>query len=243
MWLDDEAPSHIVVELLDALAEIGLHHLDADAGHVITQAGFLGQHRFGLDEILRPMIGKDAMDDAVVLGPIPRPVDVDAVGPRLRLELLEIVAKVRERVLLDGRCQLAQLLPFDKAVHLPVTLLAQVPEAFVMHLRMARRIDETHRRLVVIDGLAVVKLRSAWLGLGCGRAQRPGCSLTVAQPLATGAACRAVIGRVQFLMEQGRQTILCAARFIRSGHAASPFSTWAIWRNLSGSPSRSAQPF
>ena len=48
MWLGG-----FVVELLDALAEIGLDHLDAAAVEERAHAAFLGQHRLALDEGVR----------------------------------------------------------------------------------------------------------------------------------------------------------------------------------------------
>src|SRR6516162_2861358 len=60
-WHDDMARIFIV-ELLDSLAEIGFDDLDADRGHVVPKAAFLGQHRPALDQRLGAMILKDAVD-------------------------------------------------------------------------------------------------------------------------------------------------------------------------------------
>ncbi|GAA0210620.1 hypothetical protein GCM10009081_26490 [Brevundimonas nasdae] len=145
-------------------------------------------------------------------------------------------------MLLDGGGELAQVLPFGQAMHLPVALLAQVPESFVVHFRVTGRIDEALRSLIVVDGFAMIELRAAGLRLRRGRLKRPGCCFAMAQTLAAATARAAIVGRVQIFVKQGRQAILCAAWFLRSAHAASPFRIWAMWRNWSGSPSRSAHP-
>ena len=117
----------LVVELLDALAEIGFDHLDADRRHVVPEAAFLGQHRLALDQRLGAVIAEDAVNNPVVLGSVTRPMHVNAVRARVILELFQILVEMGERVLLDRRGERAQLLPFGNAVHLAVALLPQIP--------------------------------------------------------------------------------------------------------------------
>ena len=69
----------LIVELLDALAEIGLDHLDPDRSHVGPEAALLGQHRLALDQRLGAVVAEDAVHDAVVLGGVACPMHVDAV--------------------------------------------------------------------------------------------------------------------------------------------------------------------
>src|SRR6202000_2382972 len=69
-----------IVELLDSLAKIGLDDLDADTLEIGWEPAFLGQHRLRLDERFRAMIGKDAVDDTVMLRTILSPMNMDAVG-------------------------------------------------------------------------------------------------------------------------------------------------------------------
>jgi len=69
------------------------------------------------------MLVENAVDDVVVPGGVARPMHVDAVRPRIGLELLQILIELSERVLLDRRREGAQLLPFGNAMHLTVTLL------------------------------------------------------------------------------------------------------------------------
>ena len=111
------------------------------------------------------------MDDPVVLGGVARPMHVDAVRARIRLELLQILVEMGERVLLDRRSERAQLLPFGNAVHLAVALLPQIPQSLVMHLLVLGRGDEARGGLRLVDRPIAVDLGAARLRLGL-RAQR-----------------------------------------------------------------------
>ena len=111
----DDVAGRLVVELLDALAEVGLDHLDAAVLEEGPHVAFLGQHRLALDQRAR-RARQDVEDDLVVLGRVARPVHVRAVLDRVALELLEIVGEMGERVLLDRGGQRAQLFPFRNAI-------------------------------------------------------------------------------------------------------------------------------
>ncbi len=117
----------LVVELLDALAEVGLGDGDALLAQEVAHAALFREHRLALDKRRGAVVAQDAEHDRIVLGAVLRPVDVDAVGLRRRLELLEVGVEVGERVLLDRRGEAAQLLPLGQTVHLLVALGAQVP--------------------------------------------------------------------------------------------------------------------
>jgi hypothetical protein len=91
------------VELLDALAQIGLGDRDATPFKEGPHLTFLGQHRLGLHQGLRPMGAEDLVDDLVVLVRVPRPVHMHAIGRGPLLELLQVVREVRQRVLFDLR--------------------------------------------------------------------------------------------------------------------------------------------
>jgi hypothetical protein len=84
-----------VVELLDALAEVGLGHLNVALFEEPAQVAFLGQHRLALDERFWPACRQDIVDNLIVLGGVARPIHLGAVLPRPRFELLEIVGKAR----------------------------------------------------------------------------------------------------------------------------------------------------
>src|SRR5208282_2493620 len=92
---DDNMAGRLVVELLDALAEIGLDHLDATGLEERTHVAFLRQHRFALDQRLGAVRREDVVNDVVVLAGIARPMHLRAVALRLGFELLEVVRKMR----------------------------------------------------------------------------------------------------------------------------------------------------
>ena len=77
---------------------------------------------------------------------------------RIRLELIEVFVEMREGVFLDGRGQRAQILPFGHAVHLAVTLLAQIPQPLVMHLLVLGGGNEAHGRFRLDDGSIAMDL-------------------------------------------------------------------------------------
>ena len=106
------------------------------------------------------------MDDAVVLGGVARPMHVDAVRPRIGLELLQIFVEMGERVLLDRRGERAQFLPFGDAVHLAVALLPQIPKPLVVHLFVLGRGDEARGGFRLVDRPIAVDLGAARLRFG-----------------------------------------------------------------------------
>ncbi len=82
-----------VAELHDAFAKIGVRHLDSARLQVGIQVALLGQHRLRLHQAGDASIREDAMNDRIVLGGVARPVDLDAVGDSIALELLQIIGK------------------------------------------------------------------------------------------------------------------------------------------------------
>ena len=172
------------------------------------------------------------MDDAVVLGGVAAPNAHDAVRPRVRLELVEVFVEMRERMLLDGRGERAQLLPFGDAVHLAVALLPQIPQPLVVHLLVLGRGDEARRRLGLIDRAIAVDLGAARLLFGPD-AQRLRRTLGVIKTLAIGA----------WTPRHGRRALRSSRMQVGiAAHALAPLRIWAIWMNLIGTPMRSAQP-
>src|ERR1700692_2280852 len=141
----------LVVKLLDALAEIGLNHLDPDGSHVVPEAALLGQHRLTFDQRCRAVVAQDAVHNLVMLGGVACPMHVDPVRSRIGLELVEILIQMGERVLLDRRSERPKLFPFWNAVHLTVALLSQIPEPLVMHLLVLGSGDEARGSLLLVD--------------------------------------------------------------------------------------------
>ena len=102
----------LVVELLDALAEVGLDDLDA-ALQERPHLAFVGEHGFALHQDRRHSFPEDRKQS----GYAPRrraPVHLHAVGDGVALELLEVV-EVRERVLLDRRRRGCAALPIRES--------------------------------------------------------------------------------------------------------------------------------
>src|SRR5260370_34329390 len=141
----------LLVKLLDALAEIGLVHLNPDGSHVVPEAAFLGQHRLAFDQRRGVVVAQDAVHNLVMLGGVARPMHVNPIRSRIGLELVEILVEMGERVLLDRRSERPKLLPFRNAVHLAVALLSQIPEPLVVHLLMLGSGDETRGSRLLVD--------------------------------------------------------------------------------------------
>src|SRR5258707_15642622 len=95
----------LVVKLLDALAQIGLDHLNPDGSHVMPEAALLGQHRLAFDQRPRAVVAQDAVYDLVMLGRVACPMHMDPVRSRIGLELVEVLVEMGERVLLDRRSE------------------------------------------------------------------------------------------------------------------------------------------
>jgi hypothetical protein len=105
-------------------AEIGLDHLDADRRHVVPEPALLGEHRLALDERFGAVVFENAVNNAVVLRRIARPMYMDTVRACIGLELIEVLVEVGERVFLDGGGERPELFPLGNAMHLAVALLA-----------------------------------------------------------------------------------------------------------------------
>jgi hypothetical protein len=69
----NDAARVLIVELLDALAEVGFDDLYPDRRHVVAKAAFLGQHRLALDQRLGAVVAENAVDNLIVLGGVARP--------------------------------------------------------------------------------------------------------------------------------------------------------------------------
>ncbi len=148
---EHDVAGRFMSELHDAFAEIGVGHLDATLLQVGIQVALLGQHRLRLHEVSDAAIREDAMDYGVVLGGIARPVDLDAVGDGVALELLQIIGEARERMHLDGSGGVAQHLPLRDAGGLTVTLEADEPQRIIVPVNPLI-IEDEERRFVRVSG-------------------------------------------------------------------------------------------
>jgi hypothetical protein len=143
----DDVTGRLAAELDDALAEIGVGHLDAARLEVRIQVALLGQHRLGLDQPGHAALGQDAVDDGVVLGGVAGEPDLGAARPRVLLELLQVIGQPRQGGLLDARGRLAQELPVRHLRHRQVSLLPDPPHRLVVPLRARSVGDEAGGRL------------------------------------------------------------------------------------------------
>src|SRR5262249_654551 len=111
------------------------------------------EHRLTLDQGLDPVRLEDVVDHRVVLLRVPCPMDVRAELGRVGLELFEILVQVRERVLLDLRGQLAELLPFRHASDRLVAVVAHPPDEAVVGRLVYYEGDEARGPPFGIDGM------------------------------------------------------------------------------------------
>ena len=170
----DDVARWLVVELLDALAQIGLHDLDPPIREEGPHFALVGEHRLGLDQRARIARAHDVEHDLVVLGGVLGPMHVRAVARRVALEFLQVVGEMGQRVLLDRRRQRAQLFPLGKVLALPVAFLAQVPQPLVVEVEMVLGLDELRRPFGVVDALhsrAPLRICAIWMNL-IGRPRR-----------------------------------------------------------------------
>ena len=142
----------LAVELLDALAQVRLGHLDPALLEVGRHAALLLEHRLALGQGLDTVRMQDVVDHRVVLLGVPGPVDVRAELRRVGLELFEVPVQVRERVLLDLRGQLAQLLPLRNAGDRHVAVVAHPPDEAVVSGLVRLVGDEPGGQPFRIDG-------------------------------------------------------------------------------------------
>ncbi len=123
-------------------------------------------------------------------------------------------------------------------MHLPVALLPQIPEAFVMHLLVFRRADEAPGGFRLVDRSVATDLGAPRLGLG-SRPQRLRRALGVIEAATISDDGIGIVLGPQLGMQHGA----AAVDWLRySGHAPAPFRIWAMWMNFIGTPMRSAHP-
>lgn len=141
----------LMIELLDALAQIGFHHRDAARLQIVAHVALVGQHRLAFDERGHAALAHQLVDERVVLFRVRREMHDDAVFLGLIRELREVIREMRQRVFLDARCQIAQRFPLGNAVRLRVALRTQVPETLVVKRHVVGFLQERARSLRVID--------------------------------------------------------------------------------------------
>ena len=140
-WHDDVAGRYLH-KLEDAFAKVGLDHVDAVLDKIIVQMTLFGKHRLALHHLLDVVLTHDLHDDVVVLVSILCPVDMHAILLGIGLELLEVVGKMGDGVLLDEVGRFAQLLPLLKLIGKAVALGTHAPEGLVVAGYSARILIE-----------------------------------------------------------------------------------------------------
>ena len=150
----DDVARRLVGQLLDALTQVRLGHLDPAPLEVGRHAALLLEHRFALDQGLDFVGLEDVEDRGVVFVCIAGPVNVRAKLGRVCLELFEVLVQVRERVLLDLRSQLAQLLPLRNSGDRLVAILAHSPDEAVVGRLVYFKGDEPRGQSFRIDRMS-----------------------------------------------------------------------------------------
>ncbi len=116
----DDVARHLVPELDDVLAEIGLDRRDAVAFEVVVEADLLGDHRLALGHGPRPRGPADAEDDVPRLRRIAGEMHLPAGRRDLLLVALEVEVEMGERMVLDVPRRIPQRLelrqPPDRAL-------------------------------------------------------------------------------------------------------------------------------
>ena len=135
----DQVRRRLAGELHDALAEVGVHDLDAARLEVRIQAALLGEHRLALHHPPRAARREQLRHDAAERGGVRRPVHVRARLARALLEGNEQLVEVVERERLERGGALAQRLPVGHFGGRRVAAPSQVPHRRVVLRQLAAR--------------------------------------------------------------------------------------------------------
>ena len=106
----------LAFQLDDALAEVGLDHLDTLRLQEGVHLALLRQHRLRLHHLLDMVLLQDAIYDVVELLGVLGPMHDTTVFLGIGGKLVQILVEMGDRVALDGTGLLAQLLPFLQTV-------------------------------------------------------------------------------------------------------------------------------
>ena len=106
----------LAFQLDDALAEVGLDHLDTLRLQEGVHLALLRQHRLRLHHLLDMVLLQDVIHDVVELLGVLRPMHDTTVFLGIGGKLVQILVEMGDRVALDGTGLLAQLLPFLQTV-------------------------------------------------------------------------------------------------------------------------------
>ncbi len=99
-------------QLHDALAQVGIDHLNPMFKQVLIQVAFLGEHGFAFDHGLHPIFFQDTQHDLVVFQGIHRPMYLDAVLFSFFFKSHQVIVHIGEHVVFDLGSGFAQVFPF-----------------------------------------------------------------------------------------------------------------------------------
>ena len=138
----DDMARHLVAELDDVFAEIGLHRRDAVLFEMLVDPDFLGDHRFALGDGPGARVLADRQDDAARLLRVAGEMHVPARCRHLLLISLEIEVEMLQGVVFDVARRVPQGLefrqPFGRLLPLVDEALLDVPQR-LLELRVAER--------------------------------------------------------------------------------------------------------
>ena len=120
------------LQLNDALAEVGLHHLNAVLLKVWVHLALFCEHRLRLHYFLHAVLTQNTIDNLVELTCVLCPMNDTSVFLRIGCELVKILVQVGYSVTLYLRSFLAQLFPFIESQCHFVSLCAHRPECCVV---------------------------------------------------------------------------------------------------------------
>lgn len=107
----EEVRRPLPCKLHDQLRQVGLQRVDARCLERLVQPDLVGRERLHLHDLVHAFGAHDLRHDCVGLGSIPRPVDDSSPLGDRHLELDEERLEREERVVLDRRAGVAQVLP------------------------------------------------------------------------------------------------------------------------------------
>ena len=119
-------------QLQDALAEVGLHHINAVVLQERVHAALFCEHRFRLHHLCHAMLLQYVEHRMVERFGILRPMHYDPSAFQLPAELFQIVGKMRYGVAFYRTGTVAQFFPFGQSLRHGVAFLAQRPECGVV---------------------------------------------------------------------------------------------------------------
>ena len=122
----------LMQELDDALAEVGLHHIDAVLFQIGVHFALFGEHGLRLHHLRHTVALQNGKHCLVELRGILRPMHLHSAALQRVRELLQIIRQMGDGVLLYLRGMFAQVFPLRQLLCHLVALLSHRPEGGVV---------------------------------------------------------------------------------------------------------------